>query len=225
MHCITPSSDQCSQLGKQGTDATCLIFKQHCKSLQTNFHNTYVNNSISITGWCQQLSEVRSPLIPSLASVVSPLPTTCEKEILPITCSDHIKLSSIITHKNHIYGIARLLLALTYTCSFHQAGTRARVAQEQKEQSSLAKHNSAIRAETRNTVCKNIRDPSLQLKEMDPSSAGIKKFHPLALMTSARAVISLPSGLVGKWKDHINQQSKSSEASNDEKLITFRNYC
>ena len=123
----------------------CLIFKQHCKSLQTSFRNTYVSNSISITGWCQQPSEVRSPLIPSLASVVSPPPTMCEKETLPITCSDHIKLSSIIMHKNHIYGVARLLLALIYSCSFHQASTDAYVAQEWKEQSSLAKLSSHSR--------------------------------------------------------------------------------
>ena len=133
MHCIIPSSEQCSPLGKQGTHAMCLIFKQHCKSLQTNFCNAYASNSTSISGCCQQLSEVRSPLIPSPASVVSPPPTMCEKETLPITCSDHIKLSSITMHKDHCYGAARLLLALIYSWFFHQAGTHACVAQEREE--------------------------------------------------------------------------------------------
>lgn len=90
---------------------------------------------------------------------------------------------------------------------FPQAGTHACVAQEWKEQNSLAKHNSSVIAENRNTVCKDIRDPSLLLKEMDPSSAGIKGFPLLALMTSERNGISLPSGLPDKWKNHINHKA------------------
>lgn len=99
------------------------------------------------------------------------------------------------------------------------------VAQERKVQNSLAKHNSLVIAENRNTVCKNIRAPSLLLKEMDPSAAGIKRFSLLALMTSERNGISSPSVLVDKWKDYVNQQSKSLEASKDEKHFTFRNFC
>lgn len=72
------------------------------------------------------------------------------------------------------------------------------IAQERKVQNSLVKHNSSVIAENRNTVCKNIRAPSLLLKGMDPSAAGIKRFSPLALMTSERNGISSPSGLADK---------------------------
>lgn len=46
----------------------------------------------------------------------------------------------------------------------------------------------------------NIRDPSLLLQEMEPSSAGVQRLPPLALMTSEMPSICLPSGLVDKLK-------------------------
>lgn len=51
-----------------------------------------------------------------------------------------------------------------------------------------------------------------------------KRFSPLPLMISERTGISLPSGLAGKWKDHVNQQSKSSEVSDDDRLVIFTDY-
>lgn len=109
-----------------------------------------------------------------------------------MTCSDHIKLSSIT--KNLIYGAARLLLALIYSSS-HHTGTGAHAAQEWKELSSPTKPNLAGNT---NTVCKNISDPSLLLQEKEPSSAGVQRLPPLALMTSETTRICLPSGLVDK---------------------------
>lgn len=49
-----------------------------------------------------------------------------------------------------------------------------------------------------------------------------KSFSPLD--TSERTGISLPSGSAGKWKDPINQQSKSSEVSDDDRLVIFTDY-
>lgn len=66
-----------------------------------------------------------------------------------MTCSEHIKLYSIT--KNLIYGAARLLLALIYSCSSHHTGSGAPVAQEWKELSSPTKPNSEGNT---NTVCK-----------------------------------------------------------------------
>lgn len=63
-------------------------------------------------------------------------------------------------------------------------------------------------AGNKNTICKNIRDPSPLLQEMEPGSAGVQRLPPLAPMTSEMTSICLPSGLVDKWKkNHINQQS------------------
>lgn len=135
--------------------------------------------------------------------VSPPPPVMCEKEFLLMTCSDHIKLSSIT--KDLPCGAARLLLAVIYSCPSHHTGTGARGAQEWKGLSSPTKPNSAGNT---NTVCTNIRDPSLLLQEMEPSSAGVQRLPPLALMTSEMTSICLPSGLVDKFlKNHINQQS------------------
>lgn len=65
------------------------------------------------------------------------------------------------------------------------------------------------------------KNASLLLKEMQLL---YKRFSPLPLMTSERTGISLPSGLAGKWKDHVNQQSKSSEVSDDDRLVIFTDY-